>query len=279
VTLKDELAEPWGLLIGATAAGAAWAVHLPVAAAAGIGVAVYVTKAATSAWERRRRLSVGGRPGRRQLAGTAGTGVLAVDPRSTEGWWLERARKARESFTELAGAMSAGPLAERVAMMEGQVDDTAGTLARLAGQATAAGRALARIDGGGLDQEEARLRASRAGASGDVAAELDRSLASIQAQREVRQRLDAARTGVLARLESGTLGLESLVARVVELSAMAASGTAATSGGTATVDQLGDELEGIRQGLAETEAVSKRALSAYQAGDQTGPGTAPGTGG
>ena len=279
MTLKDELAEPWGLLIGATAAGAAWAVHLPVAAAAGIGVAVYVTKAATSAWERRRRLGVGGRPGRRQLAGTAGTGVLAVDPRSTEGWWLERARKARESFTELAGAMSAGPLAERVAMMEGQVDDTAGTLARLAGQATAAGRGLARIDGGGLDQEEARLRASRAGASGDVAAELDRSLASIQAQREVRQRLDAARTGVLARLESGTLGLESLVARVVELSAMAASGTAATSGGTATVDQLGDELEGIRQGLAETEAVSKRALSAYQAGDQTGPGTAPGTGG
>jgi len=269
VSLKDELAEPWGLLIGATAAGAAWAVHLPLAAAAGIGAAVYVTKAATSAWERRRRLALGGRLGRRQLggAGAAGTGVLAVDPRSTEGWWLERARKARESFMELAHAMTAGPLAERVTMMEAQVDDTVGTLARLAGQATAAGRALARIDGGGLDQEEARLRASRAGVSGDVATELDRSLASIKAQREVRQRLDAARTGVLARLESGTLGLESLVARVVELSAMAASGPAATTGGTASVDQLGDELEGIRQGLAETEAVSKQALSAYR---QTG---------
>jgi len=271
VALRDELAEPWGLLIGATAAGAAWAVHLPLAAAAGIGVAVYVTKAATSAWERRRR-ALGGR-GRRGLAGAGGSATLAVDPRSTEGWWLERSRKARESFTELAGAMSAGPLAERVTMMESQVDDTVGTLMRLAGQATAAGRALARIDSGGLDQEEARLRASRAGADGDVAAELDRSLASIQAQREVRKRLAAARTGVLARLESGTLGLESLVARVVELSALAASGPAASGGGTATVDQLGDELEGIRQGLAETEALSKRALSAYhQAGDQAGSG-------
>jgi hypothetical protein len=276
VSLKDELAEPWGLLIGATAAGAAWAVHLPLAAAAGIGVAVYVTKAATSAWERRRR-GIAGRVGRRQL-GPGGAPALAVDPRSTEGWWLERARKARESFSELARGMAPGPLAERVAMMEPQVDDTIGTLARLAAQATAAGRALARIDGGGLDQEEARLRASRAAAGGDVAAELDRSLASIQAQREVRRRLDAARTGVLARLESGTLGLESLVARVVELSAIAASGPAAISGGTATVDQLGDELEGIRQGLAETEAVSRQALSAWhQAGEAAGPGDEPTT--
>jgi len=51
------------------------------------------------------------RIGRRGLAGAGGSATLAVDPRSTEGWWLERSRKARESFTELAGAMSAGPLA------------------------------------------------------------------------------------------------------------------------------------------------------------------------
>ena len=91
--------------------------------------------------------------------------------------------------------------------------------------------------------------------------QLDRSLASVRAQQEIHNRLVAARDGVLARLESGTLGLESLVARVIELSAMAMSGPAGELG---AVDQLGDELEGIRQGLAETEEVSRQALSAYQ---------------
>ena len=91
--------------------------------------------------------------------------------------------------------------------------------------------------------------------------QLDRSLASVRAQQEIHNRLVAARDGVLARLESGTLGLESLVARVIELSAMAVGGPAGELG---AVDQLGDELEGIRQGLAETEEVSRQALSAYQ---------------
>jgi len=149
-------------------------------------------------------------------------------------------------------------------MMQPEVAETVRALHRLAGQATAAGRALARIDTSALAADAARLQAARATASGDIAVQLDRSLASIRAQQEIRDRLAAARNGVLARLESGTLGLESLVARVIELSAMAVSGPAGELG---AVDQLGDELEGIRQGLAETEEVSRQALSAYQRND------------
>jgi hypothetical protein len=134
-------------------------------------------------------------------------------------------------------------------------------LERLAGQATAVGQAIAHLDGRFLAAEAERLRADRARASGEVASELDRSLASVRAQREVLGRLATARDNVLARLESGTLGLESLVARLVELEAMAAAGPADDLG---AVDQLSDELEGIRQGVAETEEVSRRALSAYQ---------------
>jgi hypothetical protein len=160
--------------------------------------------------------------------------------------------------------MSAGPLAERVAMMQPEVVDTARALHRLAGQATAAGRALARIDDAALAADADRLRAARATASGDIAVQLDRSLASVRAQQEIHNRLVTARDGVLARLESGTLGLESLVARVIELSAIAVSGP---TGELGAVDQLGDELEGIRQGLAETEEVSRQALSAYQRND------------
>jgi hypothetical protein len=249
VALKEELTEPWGLLLGAAAAGTAWAVHLPLAAVGAVGAAVWATKVVTAALERRRPRQLGRRR------------TLPVDARSAEGHWVERSDQAAAGFAELAGSMSTGPLAERVAMMQPEVADPARALQRLAGQATAAGRALARIDGAALAADADRLRAARATASGDIAVQLDRSLASVRAQQDIHHRLVAARDGVLARLESGTLGLESLVARVIELSAMAVGGPAGELG---AVDQLGDELEGIRQGLAETEEVSRQALSAYQ---------------
>jgi hypothetical protein len=253
VALKQELTEPWGLLLGATAAGTAWAVGLPVAAAGAVGAVVWATKAVTAALERRRP------PHQLGYQGT-----LPVDARSAESAWLQRSDQAAAGFADLAGSMSTGPLAERVAMMQPEVDDTVQALHRLAGQATAAGRALARIDDTALAADAERLLAARATASGDIAVQLDRSLASVRAQQEIHDRLVVARHGVLARLESGTLGLESLVARVIELSAMAVSGPAGELG---AVDQLGDELEGIRQGLAETEEVSRQALSAYQRND------------
>jgi hypothetical protein len=253
VAFKDELVEPWGLLIGATAAGAAWAVNLPLLAAGGVGAAVLLTKAGLAAWERRRR-----EPQRRELQ-------LPVEASAPEGIWLARAQRAAGTFSELAGGMAGGPLAERIELMRPQVDDTVETLERLAGQAGAAGRALARIDDRFLAAEAARLEQARGPSSGEIAGELDRSLASVRVQREVHGRLVAARGGVLARLESGTLGLESLVARVVELSAMAAAGPTSETG---VVDQLSDELEGIRQGLGEAEEVSRQALNAYQRSKQ-----------
>jgi hypothetical protein len=250
VAFKDDLADPWGLLLGATAGGTAWAVGLPALLGAGVGAAVWLTKAVVDRLERGR--SRAARPERRGLP---------VERLAPEGRWLERAQRAAEAFSQLGGGMSAGPLAERVAMMSPKVHDTVAALERLAGQATAVGQAIARLDGRFLASEAERLRAGRARASGDVAAELDRSLASLQAQRDVLGRLAVARDSVLARLESGTLGLESLVARLVELEAMAAGGP---TGDLGTVEQLSDELEGIRQGLAETEEVSRRALSAYR---------------
>jgi len=250
VAFKDELADPWGLLLGAAAGGVAWAVGLSPVAGVVVGAAAWGTKAVIGVLERR-----GVRP-----PALEGPRRLPVDQRAMEGRWLDRARRAADSFRQLSRSMAAGPLAERVGSMAPQVDDTVAALERLAGQATAVGQATARLDGGFLAAEAQRLQAGRARAAGDVAAEIDRSLASVRAQQEVLGRLVAARNSVLARLESGTLGLESLVARVVELSAMAASGPAGDLG---SVQALTDELEGIRQGLAETEEVSRRALSAY----------------
>ena len=67
---------------------------------------------------------------------------------------------------------------------------------------------------------------------------------------------------LLARMESGTLGLERLVAQLAEILALSETATSPVEG-AAQLEELADELEGIRAGLAETEQLSRRTLGAY----------------
>jgi hypothetical protein len=47
--LRDELKDPWGLLVGGLAGGLGWAVGIPAAAAAGIGAAVWSARGVAAA--------------------------------------------------------------------------------------------------------------------------------------------------------------------------------------------------------------------------------------
>ena len=49
MALRDEARDPWTYILGALAGGAAWAVGVPVIAAAGVGAAVLGVKAAVAA--------------------------------------------------------------------------------------------------------------------------------------------------------------------------------------------------------------------------------------
>jgi hypothetical protein len=250
--LRDEAAEPWGVLLGAGAGGLAWATGVPLPVAAAVGAAVWLTKVATSLVERRRRPEIAGRGQ-----------PLSVTRGASEAVWLERGRQAARSFAELAGSLAAGPLAEKVASMREPVTETVATLERLAGQASAAGKALARMDPGRLAAEADRLADERTRATGEAAEYFDRALASVEQQRQVIDRLARARSGVLLRMESSVLELEGVVARLVELSALA-TGTVTEVG---QLEQVADELEGVRRGLAEAEELGRRALRAYEQGE------------
>lgn len=239
----DELRDPWALLLGATAGGAAWAVALPPAGVAVAGVAVWLAKAFVSAWQ-----STGGESRAEPQAPPVAKG-------SAEEAWLRRAERAAASFAELTASMRGQILLDRIASMRPQVDDTVDTLRRLAGHASVTGSALSRFDPRFLQQERARLTQARRTARQEVAGELDRSIASLDAQQEVYDRLSGARDRVLARLESGAISLEGLVARAVEISAMAA-----TSGGVdgrQALDELTTELELTRQSLHEVEQATR----------------------
>lgn len=239
-----ELAEPWGLLLAATSAGMAWAVQLPVVAAVGVGVAVLAARAGVAVATREKE------PPPREAR------VLDVAPGSPEENWLHRASAAADGFASLSGSLGAGPLAERVADMEPVVRETLTTLERLAGRASATGQALSRVDLDAVRYEQRRLEQSLASAREEVRGDLEQALSAVQAQADVHARLSGARDKLLAQLQSGALGLDSLVARVAELTAA----TTDIAVDTGAVRELSDQLEGIRQGVLETEQATRRSL-------------------
>ncbi|GAA2866737.1 hypothetical protein GCM10010517_26280 [Streptosporangium fragile] len=236
----EELKDPWGLLLGATAAGAAWAVSVHPAAAGFVGVVIWLSKAGIAALQ-----GDGGRP---EPAVTAG---------SQEEYWLRRAGTAARGFGELSASLRHGPLAERIARMRPQVDDSVATLERLAEQASLTGTALDRFDLARLRQERTRLTRARGKAREGLVEDIDRALASLASQQAVVERLSTAREQVLARMESSAISIEELLARVVELSALSAGGPLEPA---RVLDELADALEGVRRGLHETEQITRDAL-------------------
>jgi hypothetical protein len=160
--------------------------------------------------------------------------------------------------------------------MAEQATSTLEGVRRLAGQASAVGSALERFDAEGLVQEGRRLDAqARQAGNDEVRTETERSLESVKSQLAVYDRLREAGSKLSARLESSVIGLEGLVARLVEVLALVQ--TQSPVEGAQRIDALVDELEGLRQGLAETESLSRRVLSAYQGqGSLEAGGGAPG---
>lgn len=246
---REEVRDPWSLVLAGVAGGLGWAIGLPVAAAAGIGAAVYGVKVLAGSMVDRRP--------------PPSSGELPVRSRSTEAWWLERAERAAKSFRGLSGSAQPGPIAERLTAMSDQVSGTLDGVRRLAGQASAVGDALGRIDAQRLLDESRRLQAQAQGTTNEeVRTETARSLDSVQEQLDVFRRLEEAAAKLQARMESGVLGLEGLVARLVEVLTLVQAQSPVE--GAQRIDALADELEGLRAGLAETESLSRRVLSAYQ---------------
>lgn len=254
--LADELRDPWGLVAGGLSGGMAWALaSVPLggvpAAALGVGVGAVVlgAKAATG-------LFVGhGDPVQLPELPKPPRGSIAAQ-------WLDRAEAAVHSLADMASTAHAGAAGDAVHTTATEARDTLVDLGRLAGQVTAVERALQRVDASGLDAEAARLdQAARAAPSDEMREEMARSAAAVRDRQAVRNRLASARETLLARMQAVALGLEGLEARLAEVLAM----TATTGGVDTTAQEIAElttELDGLRAGLAETEAISRKALAA-----------------
>lgn len=257
MSIRDEVNDPWSYVV-AGLAGSIAAALAPVAAipagliGLGIGAAVFGTKVVTGLFtggdDKRRH-----RPSQRERR-------LPVLTRTPEAAWLGRAKQAQFVFEDIAHSAHDGPIAERVQSFGAETEQSLASLERLAGQASAIRGAMARLDPKRLAWERDRiLHATRGGGDPGLLAERERSLDAIQSQLDAFARLERTLLMLLARLESGTLGIEGLVARLAEVVALAETSTTAVDGMT-QVDELAHELEGLRAGLVEAESVSTRAM-------------------
>jgi len=234
--IVDEVLDPLTLGLGLAASGAALLAGLPGVAAACVGAAAVLLRAAVGALER------AGPPGQRPALGPASP----IDPGSIEAQWLERARWAAAAFSDAALGVTSEPFAEQAAAMRLQITQTLGVLEVLAVRSSAARRALDRTDVQALGAEAERLRAERAWASGTVAQLLGHSLAAVEARMDLQGQLQSVRAGILARLEMSTVHLEHLAGRMTKPALSSAVGPALAPG---ELDELFDRLAAVRSGL------------------------------
>jgi hypothetical protein len=268
MTVRDEIRDPWSYVLSAFAGGLTWALlggaALGGPVGLGVGAAVLGAKVVAGAFVRP--------AGPKRAAERR----LPVAEHTDEAEWLRRAERAAAAFGDVARSAREGPIRERVETFGAETGESVAALARLAGQASAIRAALARIEPRRLFAERDRLlKAQRAGGDPAVLAERARSLRAVDAQLEGYQRLVGAINTLLARLESGTLGLEGLVARLAEVVALAE--TSVSAGGLDRVDELAAELEGLRAGLVETEGVTTRAMEGLPALPEGVPGSVAAT--
>jgi hypothetical protein len=252
--LRQELLDPWGGVIAGVAGGLAWAV-VPLGAVAlpvGLGVAavVYGVKVGAGMLGR----------GRGDEPAVEHEPELRAPRRgSVAEQWLTRAQQADRSLAELVRSPGSPVAKQQLVPVREGAAQALGTLRRLAGQVTAVEDAADRIQPGRLEVERDRLAAAVAAASSDrVRRERQRSLDSVTEQLQVAGRLAGARDELLARMQATALTLEGLVARTAEVLAMSVSG-----GVDVSEDRLADlaaDLDGLRSGLAEADAVSRRVL-------------------
>lgn len=271
MSLRDEVRDPWSYVLAGLAGGLAFAlgsatVAVAAPVAVGVGAAVFGAKVVAGAFANPEN-----KPRKRRER------RLPVVARTDEAAWLYRAERAQEAFDDIARSAADGPIADQVRTFGDQTGETLASLQRLAGQASAVRLAIARLDLRKLHYERERLlHAQRQTDDPQLLVERARSLGSVESQLQAYSRLSAALATLVARLESGALGIEGLVARLAEVVALTETSTTSVTG-LSQVDELAAELEGLRAGLVEAESISSRTIAGLAPLAEPAPGTVPTT--
>jgi hypothetical protein len=262
VGLREELTEPWGIVIAGLLGGLGGAVTAALAPVALVGLPVGLAIAGTVYGV---KVGIGALTDRSAGPASPALGRTPGLPQPARGGaadrWLRRAQAAVETLHRQTESPADPTLRGQIGDVDDQAAGALADLGRFAGQVTLIEQTIARIDQRRLGQEHAALTGTLHGLPpGPLRDEQERALRAVEDQLNVARRLAGARETLLARMQSAVLGLEGLVARMAELLAMHAT-TEGASLTTIRVTELTNDLEGMRAGLAEAEKVSRAALA------------------
>jgi hypothetical protein len=133
--------------------------------------------------------------------------------------------------------------------------DAVDSLRRVAGRLALVDAGMARIDVGSLQRQRQDIVEQDTSSEPGLRTENERAVAAIDAQLAAHQRLLTTRSTLSARLQTAVLGLEGVVTRVHEVLA-AAEGASRPDTAVSAVDDMQGDLDALREGLAEAEAVA-----------------------
>jgi len=238
--VANAMVSPLGLAAGGGAAAVSVLAGLPVAAAAGIGVAAWATRVAVAIPRRQRKPE--------------------IDPFTVgEPWrgFVLDARRARRRYHEALGSLSPGPLRDRLGEVGTRIDDATGEVWDIARAGHGLSGARRHIDTLALGRQlEALEAAGQSGGADPLASPLEISpseetAASLRSQLESAARLDEAISSTERRLQALTARLGEVVTRAIEVSAQPGADVAVTSLGE-DLTNLVDQMEALRLALGET---------------------------
>ncbi len=253
MTARDELKDPWGWLVAAVAGGVGWAALATVAAPVAIPVGVVIGAAVLGT-----KVAIGSRSGERSPPPPR-IGQLPKPPKgSPQAVLLARASRAQQRIKALADNPGDEWLDSKVGRVDDEVTDVVDQrLADLAGRVTVADNSLTSAQPGVLRDEYSRMSAAVAAESDPaLKAERERALAAMRGQIDSVDRLVRLRETLLTRMQTAVVGLEGLGSRMGELVALG-SDPVAHDRSAEVLAELTGELDNVRSGLAEAEALSR----------------------
>jgi hypothetical protein len=224
------ITSPGGVLLAGVGMSAAVLTGLPIAVAAGIGVAAWAARVAFALPKRKPRAD------KVELRGL-------VHPWRT---YVADAKDAAAHFDQAVRATRPGPLRDRLAEVSERMTEGVLECARVARSGQALDGALANIDPSRVQSELDQCRTLPPSPS------TDRTRAALEAQLSAAERISRIESDTHARLRLLNAQLDEAVAQAVELSVRGADVSELDQLGLGdNVDNVVGELEALRQGLEE----------------------------
>ena len=258
---RSSFLDPIGGVLGA-AAGVGSFLLIPGAAVAipaaiGIGALVYGAKIAVSALSRGEAAAAKPAVG----AGADAAAPARVKRGSATEVWHSRGTKAVQGIASLAASAQQPVIRGQLENVALESRDSLAVLDELAGQVASIEASLDRMPTASLRDQRARLSELVLEPGTPAAAENQRAIAAVDAQQQTVTRLIEVRGGLVGRMESIVLGLEQLQSEMNET--VAASRTQAGDlgiGGEQHLQDLSDQLAGLRAGLEESRRYTAEVL-------------------